>query len=180
VTTGPTSPAVICVQLYYYNSVAPLTINLTSVLSIQAVQYIPNGSVDYPRSFNGASNFTITTSQTQLVIGGPTNENEGTTVAFAITYKAGASGIYELGLFSSSGLGAYMLGAQEPESCGAYGEILAGSSGLPNYAQEQVGCITFDTSSASIAIPGIPYQLIPGTYFQILGLTNSSGIEVLP
>jgi hypothetical protein len=181
VATGPLSPAVICVQLYYYNSVAPQTLNLTDALSIQAVQYIPNGSVDYPRSFDGASNFTISTSQAQLVIGGPTNENEGTTVAFAVNSRAGASGIYELGLFSSDGLNAYMLGAKEPESCGVYGQILAGSSGRPNYAQEQAGCVTYDTSSSgSITAPGIPYPLTPGTYFRILGVTNSSGIEVLP
>jgi hypothetical protein len=181
VATGPVSPAVICVQLYYYNSVAPQTLNLTDVLSIQAAQYIPNGSVDYPRSFDGAPNFTISTSQAQMVIGGPSNANEGTTVAFAVNFKPGASGIYELGLFSSEGLNAYMLGAKEPESCGVYGQILAGSSSRPNYAQEQVGCVTYNTSSSgSITASGIPYPLTPGIYFRILGVTNSSGIEVLP
>ena len=175
VITGTASPAMICVQLYYYNLVAPMTLDLSGALTIQAVQYIPNGSVDYPRSFDGASNFTIATSQPQLVMGGPANESEGTVVAFTVTARAGASGTYELGLFTSSGLGAYMLGAQEPESCGYYGQLVAGD-GQPNYAQLDVGCITYDTSSTGlIAVPGIPYPLAPGFYFRIISVTNSTG-----
>ena len=47
VVTDTSSPAVICLQLYYYG--APLTLNLSTALSIQAVQYIYNGSVGTPR-----------------------------------------------------------------------------------------------------------------------------------
>ena len=88
--------AVICLQYYYYNTTAPLTLNLTGGPAIQALQYIQNGSESYPRTFNGASNFTVMASQNQLVIGGPSSENEGVTVAFAIVAKAGASGTYQL------------------------------------------------------------------------------------
>ena len=86
----------ICLQYYYYNTTAPLTLNLTGGPAIQALQYIQNGSESYPRTFNGASNFTVMASQNQLVIGGPSSENEGVTVAFAIVAKAGASGTYQL------------------------------------------------------------------------------------
>jgi hypothetical protein len=170
VVAGTASPAVICVQLYYYNLVTPMALNLTHALTIQAVQQdVPDGT------FDGGSNFTITTSQPQLVMGGPTNESEGTTVAFTVTARAEASGTYELGLFTSSGLSAYMLGAQEPESCGYYGELVAGD-GQPNYAQLNVGCITYDTSSAGlITVPGIPYPVSPGIYFRIVSVTNSTG-----
>ena len=175
----------LCIQLYYYNSATPLTLNLTNALSIQALQYIYNGSVGYPRSFNGASNFSITTSQDLLVIGGPSNENEGTIVAYAVTAKAGASGTYQLGFLTSSSLNTWMLGAQEPEQCGYYGQLVAGS-GQPNYVQA-TGCITYSTtyassstgatsSSSHLTVPGIPYPLISGDiYFRVVGVTNSTG-----
>ncbi len=185
----------LCVQLYYY-SATPLTLNLTGLLSIQALQYVYNGSVGTPRSFSGGPNFTVSVSQSQLVIGGPTNENEGTVVAYNLTAKAGASGTYQLGYFLSSSLNSWMLGPQEPEQCGYYGQLVAGS-GQPNYAQP-TGCITYTyttttclcptapaacpcasettASSSSPSIPGIPYPLITGeVYFRIVGVINSTG-----
>ncbi|MDG7015991.1 MAG: hypothetical protein JRM82_01295, partial [Nitrososphaerota archaeon] len=182
-TAGTSSPALLCVRLYYY-SAAPLTLNLTSALSIQALQYNANGSVNYPRSFSGASNFTVVASQSQLTIGGPDNENEGATVAYGVTANSGSSGTYWLG-FGSSGLTAYALTPQEPLSCGFYGELVAGS-GQPNYARGFNGCITYTTtsesasatasSSAGLTVPGIPYSLMSGLlYFEIVGVTSSTG-----
>ena len=183
VTAGTGSPALLCVQLYYY-SATPLTLNLTGALSIQALQYVYNGSVGNPRSFSGASNFTVSASQSQLTIGGPNNENEGTIVAYAVTAKAGASGTYQLGYLPSSSLNTWMLGSQEPEQCGYYGQLIAGN-GQPSYVQP-TGCITYTSthqsnstttiSSSSPTVPGIPYQLISGDiYFRIVGATNSTG-----
>jgi len=182
VTTGPSSPAVICLQIYYYNApFAPVTLNLTSAISIQAVQYIANGSGSSPRTFDGMSNFTIVPSQSQLTIGGPKNESEGTVIFYAILSKPGASGTYELGLFPSSSLSVYMLGPQESESCGVYGQILAGD-GRPNYAQENVGCMNVvNVGGLQYKVPGIPYQLRLGdTYFRMDGVTNTSGIGLAP
>ena len=96
ISVGTNSPAIICLQLFYYNPSATLTLNLTAFLSIYAVQYGP-GTV---RSFSGDSNFTIMASQDQLVLSGPMNENEGAVVGFAITAKQGASGTYQLNLLS--------------------------------------------------------------------------------
>jgi hypothetical protein len=200
-TAGTSSPAVLCFQLYYY-SATPLTINLTSALSIQALQYVYNGSAGTPRSFSGGPNFTVSASQSQLVVGGNTNENEGTVVAFQVTAKAGASGTYQLGFLSSPGLGggAWMLGSQEPLRCGYYGQLEAGS-GQPDYNQGIDSCITYTTASttttclcptapaacpcasetttstsSSPSLPGIPYALMDGSvYFRIVGVTNSTG-----
>lgn len=184
VTSGTSSPAVICLQLYYYSQNA-LTLNLSNVLTIQAIYYIQNGSIGIPRSFSGSPNFTVTPSQSQIVLGGPSNENEGIVVAFSIVSNAGASGTYEVGIFGSPALDHWMLGS-EPEQCGYYGELIAGN-GQPNYAQPAFnGCITYtvtsgnsteSTSSISLyhTVPGIPYQLVNGDlYFRIVGVTNAT------
>ena len=181
VTAGTASPALVCVQLYYFSG-TPLNVNLTGALSIQALQYTYNGSVGTPRSFSGASNFTVSVSQSQVTIGGPTNENEGTIIAYAVTAKTGASGTYQLGYLPSSSLDTWMLGAQEPEQCGYYGQLVAGN-GQPNYVQP-AGCITYTTtnesnstaasSSSGTTIPGIPYQLVSGDlYFRVVGTASS-------
>jgi len=183
VTAGTSSPAVICVQLYDY-SATPVTLNLTSALSIQALQYVYNGNVGTPRSFSGQANFTVSVSQPQVTIGGPNNTNEGIIVAYAVTANEGASGTYQLGYLPSTSLSTWILGAQEPEQCGYYGQLVAGN-GQPNYVQP-TGCITYSTtyqssstatsSSGSPTIPGIPYQLISGDlYFRVVGVTSSTG-----
>jgi hypothetical protein len=177
VTVSRTSPAIICVQ-FYYESFPSISLNLTDALSINALQYTYNGSVGSPRSFNGASNFTVSVSQSQLVIGGPAYANEGIVIAYAMTAKPGASGTYELGFLQSSSLNTWMLGAQEPEQCGYYGQLVAGN-GQPNYVQP-TGCTTYTTTGGTdgsgYAIPGIPYPLLDGDlYFRIVGVTNSTG-----
>jgi PQQ-like domain len=184
VTVGTTSPALLCIKLYYY-SATPLTVNLTAALSIQALQYIANGSINYPRSFSGASNFTVTASQSQLTMGGPNSENEGATIAYGVTAKSGSSGTYWLSFFESSGLSAYVLDPQEPMSCAFDGELVAGS-GQPDYTQGFNGCITYTTTNQSGSttsstpsaptVPGIPYSLTPGNiYFEIVGVASSTG-----
>lgn len=176
VTVGTTSPAIICVEVYDY-AFPSVALNLTGALSISALQYTYNGSVGTPRSFSGASNFTVTVSQSQLVLGGAAEANEGTVVAYAITAKPGASGTYELGFLPSSSLNTWMLGPQEPEQCGYYGQLVAGN-GQPDYVQP-TGCITYtttgSTSSSSYTVPGIPYPLLDGDlYFRIVDVLNST------
>jgi hypothetical protein len=182
VTAGTSTPTTICVQFYYYDQNATRTLNLTDALSVLAVQYLRNGSVESPRTFRGDSNFTITASQTQLVLGGPANENEGTLIGFNITAKPGASGTYHLGFLPS----AYLKGkgTQAPESCGYYGQLSAGD-GSPNYAQLQVHCITYNASyvstsymstSGSVTIVQSGYPPVNGyLYFRVVGVTNSTG-----
>ena len=167
VTAGTASPTLICVQLYYYNQNSTRTLNLTYALSIQAIQYVKNGSIGMPRSFDGGSNFTVTASKPLLVLGGPTFENEGEIIGFNITAKPGASGTYQLNLFSSSGLGAFLLAGQQPESCGDYGQLLAGS-GSPNYAQMAIHCVTIATTSVSTGHPHPDGYL----YFKVLGVSS--------
>ena len=187
VTAGNSSPAVICLQLYYYSQNA-ITLNLSNTLTIHAIYYIQNGSMGIPVSFSGSANFTVTPSQSQIVLGGPNNENEGSIVAFSILANAGASGTYEVGIFRSYGTSAYEL-ASQPNSCGYYGELIAGS-GQPNYAQPFFnGCLTYtvttitsgntteatSTSSTSHSVSGIQYQLLNSyLYFGIIGVTNST------
>jgi hypothetical protein len=183
-SAGTKSPAIICIQFYYFNSTAPLTIDFDQVLSIQALQYIQNGTTSYPRSFDGGSNFTIATSQAMLSMGGPDNENEGAVVAFALTAKAGASGTYRLNLLSYPGLGGsvWMLNPQEPVRCGYYGELVAGN-GQPDYTGVGgfSGCITYTTygttttTSSSPLIPGVQYPVLTGyVYFRAVGVINST------
>jgi len=163
VTAGTITPAVVCVQFYYFNSTTP-TIMPTSIM-IQATQ--PN------RSFSGDSNFTISASENQLVFGGPQNENEGDVVAFAVSAKPGASGTYELG-FS----GNYMLTPTEPAECAYYGTLVAGN-GHPLYVFPE-GCITYNTSGTNTSslptIQGVPYPILTNTlFFRVVGVINSTG-----
>jgi hypothetical protein len=162
VTAGTNTPAVICVQYYYFSSV-PTT--LATSMTIQATQ--PN------RSFSGGSNFTVSTSANHLVFGGPQNEDEGAVVAFAVSTKPGASGTYEL-VFS----GDYMLAPMEPAQCYYYDTLVAGD-GSPLYVYP-TGCITYavtGTSTASLlSIPGIQYPILTNIlYFRIVGVINSTG-----
>jgi len=162
VTAGTRTPAIICVQFYYFNSTTPTT--LAPSMMIQAVQ--PN------RSLSGDSNFTINASENSLVFGGPQNEDEGAVVAFAVMAKPGASGTYELS-FS----GNYMLTSTEPAECAYYGTLVAGD-GQPLYVFPS-GCITYEVTGTStgnlLSIPGIQYPILTNTlYFRIVGAINST------
>lgn len=161
-TAGTNSPAIICVQFYYFNPTTPTT--LPTNIMIQAAQT--------NRSFSGNSNFTIGASENQLVFGGPQNENEGAVVAFAVTAKPGTSGTYELS-FS----GNYMLAPSEPVECAYYGTLVVGN-GQPLYVFPG-GCISYavtGTGTGSLpSISGISYPILTNTlYFRVVGLINST------
>ena len=183
VTVGSSSPAIICVQFYYYpsDSFTQLTLNLTDPFSISAPTVVPSGSLENTPWVDWGSNFTVTASQSQLVLGGRRIVNEGATVAFAVTAKPGTSGTFFLGFLPS----AIVLGSYEPQNCNYYGLLVAGS-GLPKlgdtplcitYAMTSLSASTGTTGSSSIfTLPGIPYPLLSGdVYFRIVGVTNSTG-----
>lgn len=162
VTVGTNTPAVICIQYYYFSSV-PTT--LATSMMIQAAQA--------NRSFSGDSNFTISASANQLVFGGPQDEDEGAVVAFAVTAKPAASGTYEL-VFS----GNYMLAPSEPAECPYYETLVAGN-GHPLYVFPG-GCITYAVSGTATgnlpSILGIQYPILTNTlYFRVVGVINSTG-----
>ncbi|MDA4134019.1 MAG: hypothetical protein OK441_00420 [Thaumarchaeota archaeon] len=180
---GGSAPSVICLKFFYfnafkgYNASSPLVLNITGALSIAGVESVYSEGLAYPEVFDGSQNFTLTVSQAQLAIGGPTNENEGAVVAFSLTANAGTSGSYELGLFPSTSFGLWLLNPQEPEQCGYYGELVAGN-GFPDYAQSTGGCLTYPPSGlpSSHTVGGVPYELMIGDlYFSVTGVTNSTG-----
>jgi len=164
VTVGTYTPAVVCVQYYYFSSV-PRT--LETSMMIQAAQA--------NRSFSGDSNFTVDASANHLVFGGPQDEDEGAVVAYAVTAKPGTSGTYELD-FS----GSYMLSPGEPMECVYYETLIAGS-GNPLYVyQYGFGCITYaftGTATGNLpSIQGIQYPILTNTlFFRIVGVINSTG-----
>lgn len=172
--------AVICFQLYYYNSTAPLTLNTTQAFSIQR-QYASNVN-----SFSGAANFTVTPSQSELTIGGPANENEGAVIGYAITAKSGASGTYPLLYLPTAYPTGWLLTPAEPLFCAHYAQLVAGT-GQPNYVQP-TSCATYRSSnftpplnsSNSHSIPGISIPLPNGNVgFEIIDVTNSTQISGL-
>jgi len=171
--------ALLCVRVYYFNSNGTHTLNVSQALDMEAVEYPQNAQ---PIVFSGASNFTVTPSQDQLVIGGPDNENEGAEIAWALTAKPGASGSYELNFNSVS----YVVGSGGPEECGSYGVVTAGN-GEPSYLITGFqGCITYSTQNVTTnstkytvaSFDGFASQvLINGDiYFLITGFTNSTQI----
>ena len=179
---GVSSPAIICVQFFYYAS-STLTLNLSSLISVNGFHPpVQNGSITYQNMlFNGGANFTINTNQSELVLGGPDGLNEGAMVAFQITAKAGASGTYGIDFKAD-----YMLDPTEPVGCGEYGELLAGT-GQPNYfANYEGGCITYGVSTTNSSqtetaisslhtISNYSYPLLSGDlYFRVAGVANST------
>ena len=172
VTTA--TPAIFCVRLFYYNGNATETLNVTQLLSVGV------------RSIDGSANFTITPSQPLITLGGPTNESEGVVLAYAITAKPGVSGTYWIGFLTGT-LDDFMLGSQ-PETCGAYGVLVAGS-GQPDYSasmtplcvgypfQAAAGpCTLTEAGCKAATLPGLPYPLLVGyTYFDLIGAASSPG-----
>ncbi|MGH9918245.1 MAG: hypothetical protein ACRD6W_05155 [Nitrososphaerales archaeon] len=181
VAAGTESPATVCVELYYF-SASPESLNLTNPLSIVAEQGTQNGETN---SFSGSSNFTVSSSQEEIVMGGAGSQNEGTLVAFSIAAEPGASGTYYLG-FAIGGLAAYLLESQEPVICKYYGYIEAGD-GQPSYTTyvPPTTCLTISSSyycdtttsassSACETVPGVSYPLVDGNlYFRVISVTNS-------
>jgi hypothetical protein len=190
VVSGTASPAVFCLQFFYYNSFygynasSPVMVNVSDAISIQAVQVVYGDGIANSLTFDGGPNFTVSASQAQLAIGGPTNENEGAMVAYSIASNAGASGTYQLAISPSSSVDLWLLNPQEPEQCGYYGEVTA-VFGNPNYAQNIGGCVTYPTSyltssstrsTSFYSVQGVPYPLLLGElYFRMIPVTNSTG-----
>jgi len=169
--------ALLCARVYYFNPNGTRTLDVSQALYIEAVKYPPNAQ---PVVFSGASNFTVIPSQKQLVIGGQNNENEGAEVAWALTAMPGASGTYEFKFNSVS----YVFVNGEPEDCGSYGQIIAGT-GEPSYLNTGFeGCITYthvnvttnSTKYTIVTIDGSASQVLMNgaVYFQISGFTNST------
>ena len=102
-------------------------------------------------------------------------------MAYSVAAVAGASGTYPIALFLAKGLSAWMFGSQGPESCGSFGQLVAGN-GEPNYDQGFGSCITYATENqpagiqGNITVPGVPYQLIKGDlYFALSGVSSPTG-----
>jgi len=165
---GTSSPATICVQVYWFNSTSPMVLNTTSLLQIEG--FSPSSGNPIP---DPAANFTVAASTDQLTMGGPTNAGEGTVLAFSITANAGASGTYWLALkaleLAPSGL----------TECGPdaelFGNLVAGN-GQPDYVPPSYlpVCI-IPGGSPTFSIPGVGYTVPPGALcFRIISVTNST------
>jgi len=169
-------PAIICVQLYWFDSNSSIILNdPTSLFQI-------GGSI------NGASNFTVNTylpscrSACQLGFIGPTEGGEGQLVAFGITANVGASGTYQLNLQSPSNVGTgpspvqvYYLGPQGLEGCLGNVDLMAGN-GQPSYVTPNESCPPIQIpGGGQFSIPGLGYK-VPGDalLYRIASMTNST------
>jgi hypothetical protein len=179
VVAETSSPVIICVQLYEFNSTAPILLNVTSLLLIESSRPTQGNGGD--GLSNGAGNFTVVGSQNQLLLGGPSNINEGTVVAYAITARPGASGTYTLAI---PGWDVGDSGGGGPLRCAESGDLVTGS-GQPDY-EIIGGCIfeyttsspgspTITNSTQSFQIPGVNYGIMSDNlYFKIIDATNST------
>lgn len=164
VVVGASPPAVVCLQLYDFNLTLPIVLNTTSVLSILG-SGTKIGGVD--------GNFTITTSQDEVTIGGPSDLNEGTIVAYSITAKPGASGTYFL---SVNGWNVSLNDGNGPEIPCPIGVVVAGT-GTPSYVGGLSGCgYEGGGPRTPFSIPGFNYtQLVPNQlYFKTVNALNST------
>jgi hypothetical protein len=163
---GTSSPAILCLQLYEFGSNSTILVNASSLLSIQGL--IPHQGGGF-ESDNAPQNFTVSASQDQLLMGGPSNSNEGTIVAYSILASPGSSGTYTLGIQGGK------LTSGSPDGCASFGELVAGD-GQPDYALIG-GCITTNPSDfqPSFTIPGVGYNVAgDALYFRIVSITNST------
>jgi len=160
---GTSSPAIICVQVYWFNSPSPMVLNATSLLEIE-------GNPPDP-----AANFTVAASTDQLTLGGTANAGEGTVLAYSITAKAGASGTYWLRVGGSTWNQGVQLGSLELQECGYNDDLVAGN-GQPNYVAGDVSlCIDISGGEPTFSIPGVGYQVPAGFLcYRIISLTNST------
>jgi len=161
---GASSPAMICVQVYEFNSTSPIVLDTASLLEIEGFSPSSGQPILDP-----AANFTVAASVDQLTLGGPANAGEGTVLAFAITARPGASGTYQLALQRAQ------LGPDGPwEDC-ANGDLVAGN-GQPNYVPPNEACLPiYITGGEQFSIPGLGYT-VPGgiLLYRIISLTNST------
>jgi hypothetical protein len=164
---GASSPAIICLQVYWFNSTSPMVLNATSVLQIGG--FSPSSGNPIP---DPAANFTVAASTDQLALGGPTNAGEGTVLAYSITAKAGASGTYWLAVKASQ------LGGTGLRECGpdaeSFGSLLAGN-GQPDYVPPSYLPVCISGGVPTFSIPGVGYTVPAGFLcYRIISLTNST------
>jgi hypothetical protein len=160
---GTSSPAIICVQVYWFNSTTPIVLNATSLLEIEG------------NPANPAANFTVAASTDQLTVGGLANAGEGTVLAYSITAKAGASGTYWLRVGGSTWSQGVQLGSLELQECG-YNYGLVAGNGQPNYTAGMTSlCIAIISGGQQFGIPGVSYT-VPAGYlcYRIISLSNST------
>lgn len=149
------SPALLCVQIYYYNQTSTLTLNPLNEVSILGMKTYPNGT---NAVFNARSNFTMTSSAATITIGGQENQNEGAAVIFSITPNQGTSGKFGLNL------GWLLPGKTQ---CNEEFVLLVGN-GLPDYTYSTLCSMISGGSGGSASYPS-------GYIFtEITGATNST------
>jgi hypothetical protein len=189
VVAGTVSPAILCFQLYYF-SVTPETFNLTAGwtsagLSIWSVTGPYNSAVPSVRGAD--SNFTVSSSQGEVMMGGPANLGEGTVVAYSILANPGVKGTFWLGFGSAltpPNL-PMLMQSQTAEQCPWYGQVVAGN--VSAFSAPNGGCGNLSTwsgycsstvnssSSQCSTIPGVPYPLIHGRlFFRVVSVTSST------
>ena len=160
---GTSSPAIVCIQVYWFNSTAPIVLNATSLLELEG------------NPPNPAANFTVAASTYQLTLGGPANAGEGTVLEYLITAKEGASGTYWLRVGGSTWSQGVQLGPLQLQECGYNYDLVAGNS-QPNYTAGMTSlCIAIVSGGQQFSIPGVSYT-VPADYlcYRIISLTNST------
>lgn len=167
---GTSSPAIMCVQVYWFNSTSPMVLNAADLLQIEGFAPGSRDPVSDP-----AGNFTVAASLDQLTLGGPTNAGEGTVLAYSITAKAGASGTYWLAvkafLLAQGGLRA----CGPPYNAELFGSLLAGN-GQPDYVPPAYLPVCIEGGGPpTFSIPGVNYTVPAGFLcFRIISLSNST------
>lgn len=154
----------LCVRYFYYGSQRE---------SINPIDQLTITGASNETTFDGSSNFQITTSQTNMTLGGQENLNEGDLIIYSITAKPSASGTYVLSL-------GWLLPALEqclPEI------LLISGNGLPDYSSyaSMGGCITityaspYGQSQTNATTTSLPYPYPPNYLFaQIVSITNAT------
>jgi len=165
---GTSSPAVICVQVYWFNSTSSMVLNATSLFEIEG--FSPSSG---QQILDPAANFTVAANADQLTLGGPSNAGEGTVLAFSITATAGASGTYWLGVKGSQ------LGVRGLSECGTWdanliGDLVAGN-GQPDYVPPAYLPVCVSGGVPAFSIPGVSYMVPAGFLcYRIISVTNST------
>jgi hypothetical protein len=167
---GASSPAIVCLQLYDFNLTSPIVLNTASLLLIAAGGKTPSGG-----------NFTITTTPDELTMGGPSDLDEGTIVAYSIAANPGASGSFPLlvnGLnVSGPGLNGTISDndGNGPGQC-PIGVVIAGT-GTPNYAAGGYECSYVGGGPITpFSIPGFNFSALQSNqlYFKMVDAFNST------
>jgi hypothetical protein len=172
---GTSSPAVVCLQLYEFDSNSSIVLNPATLLTIEGFSPSSGQAIVDP-----AANFTITASSGSIELGGPTNANEGIVVALSITAKPGASGTYWVqvrqgvleGAVQGGEVGLYLTGQGGEEGLRF---VLVAGTGQPDYVSNVVEMPLYLSCTSSFTIPGEPYNICPDyLYYRIIGMTNST------